>query len=168
MARLFVMIVAVILGTTTSQFPEFAQQYRQRLGGAIDALREVMTEFEQDAVSENLSVPQAIVRMQGSQDTLVARRGHSMERALRRLQSLSDQRDALAQAGPFARVVVVMGDLDAPLARATFEDFEPAVPVTGEGIASAAGGGLLGLILAWMGVGTVRAARQRRRRTRTI
>ena len=34
---------------TLSQAPEFAQQYRQRLGGALDELRRVVADFDADA-----------------------------------------------------------------------------------------------------------------------
>ena len=45
MLRIFTVLTMLAGGTLTSQLPEFAQQYRQRLGGAIDALEQVMTDF---------------------------------------------------------------------------------------------------------------------------
>ncbi|NRB05388.1 MAG: DUF2937 family protein, partial [Rhodobacteraceae bacterium] len=33
-------------GLSLSQFPEFSQQYLQRLGGAVDALAVVVTDFD--------------------------------------------------------------------------------------------------------------------------
>ena len=51
-------------GIIASQGPEYAQQYRQRLGGAIDELRQVITRFEADAQASgetvNLAVPGAL------------------------------------------------------------------------------------------------------------
>ena len=49
--RTLVLGVAVVSGATTSQLPEFAQQYRQRMGGAIDALSQVVTDFREDAAN---------------------------------------------------------------------------------------------------------------------
>ncbi|MEO1364377.1 MAG: DUF2937 family protein, partial [Pseudomonadota bacterium] len=39
----------------TSQFPEYSQQYTQRLGGAVDALAEVVADFDASARAEGLS-----------------------------------------------------------------------------------------------------------------
>ncbi|MCK4862479.1 MAG: DUF2937 family protein, partial [Rhodobacteraceae bacterium] len=39
MANLPGIVGAVALGVSMSQFPEFTQQYQQRLGGAVDELR---------------------------------------------------------------------------------------------------------------------------------
>ena len=36
--------VSLLLGALASQLPEFAQQYRQRLGGAIDELQRIVAQ----------------------------------------------------------------------------------------------------------------------------
>ena len=53
-ARTMALAAALLGGVTTSQLPEFAQQYRQRLGGAIDALTQVVEEFRADAAAHGL------------------------------------------------------------------------------------------------------------------
>ena len=35
-------VIGLLLGFALSQTPEFAQQYRQRLGGAIDELQRIV------------------------------------------------------------------------------------------------------------------------------
>ena len=50
------------VGAGTSQFPEFSQQYAQRLGGAVDALSEVVADFDTSAVAEGLSRSEALCR----------------------------------------------------------------------------------------------------------
>ncbi|NVK34628.1 MAG: DUF2937 family protein [Rhodobacteraceae bacterium] len=162
MARIFMVLLALVTGSAGSQFPEFAQQYRQRIGGAIDALQEVMTDFQADASRFGLSVDEAIARLKASDDGLVQKRGYTIERTQDRLVRLIDQREAFQSAGPFARLVIFLESMDPKLARSTVEDFEPAIPVTSEGIVTAglgAGAGLLGFkFLAGLG-------RLRRRRT---
>ena len=49
-------------------------------------------------------------------------------------------RDAMMQAGPFKRVLVMASDPDPAVLRGTLDSFEPAVPVTTEGAATAAAG----------------------------
>jgi hypothetical protein len=46
----------------------------------------------------------------------------------------------MMQAGPFARIALVLRDGDTDVMRAAYRDFEPAVPVTQEGVLSAAAG----------------------------
>ena len=38
-----------------SQYPEFSQQYTQRLGGQVDALSEVVADFEASAMRSGLT-----------------------------------------------------------------------------------------------------------------
>ncbi|WP_372834856.1 DUF2937 family protein [Puniceibacterium confluentis] len=38
-----------------SQFPEFSQQYLQRLGGAVDGLARVIRQFDRDAAKVSFS-----------------------------------------------------------------------------------------------------------------
>ena len=43
------MIGGLALGVVLSQFPEYAQQYTQRLGGAVDELRIITEDFDRAA-----------------------------------------------------------------------------------------------------------------------
>ncbi len=160
--RVIVLLIAIASGTVTSQVPEFAQQYRQRLGGAIDALAEVVADFRRDAQAEDLSPQAAINRLKQSDDGFARRRGASMERASDRLDSLIDQMQAMQDAGPVQRIAVFARHADGELVRRTAEDFEPGVPVTGEGAISAGLGVLLGLIAGWMTLAGGRRIRRRR------
>ncbi len=50
----------------TSQFPEYSQQYLQRLGGAVDALHEVVADFDASAQAVGLSRSDALAQMTGT------------------------------------------------------------------------------------------------------
>ena len=153
--------VSLLGGVTTSQVPEFAQQYRQRMGGAIDALTKVMDDFRADAARHGLGVEAALTRMAGSPDPLVEDRAVRLAQTRARLEALTRQREALLQAGPFARLGVFARDVDPELARATWSDFEPAVPVTSEGAVSA-GAGFLAVLFAGGLIGGVRRIMRRK------
>lgn len=162
-ARVITLGVALVSGTVTSQLPEFAQQYRQRIGGAIDALEEVKADFEADAAATSRTVGSALDHMAQSADDFVQLRGESIERSLERLNVLKEQQLAMTTAAAFERVWIFMKEPDVKLSQATWDDFEPAVPVTVEGGVLAAIGFSLGLfMLRLAGV----AGRVRRRRTR--
>ncbi|MBS7696069.1 MULTISPECIES: DUF2937 family protein [unclassified Chelatococcus] len=122
-------LLAAIAGT---QLPEFAQQYRQRLGGAIDELKIVMQRFDADANAAGLDRDEALRRLAGSSDGFTARHGVSMAQITVRLQRLEDQQQAFRQAGPLHRLLVFAQAADPDLTRNTWQDFEPATPVTAE------------------------------------
>ncbi|WP_063312888.1 DUF2937 family protein [Pseudovibrio sp. Ad26] len=163
-ARVLTLGVALVSGTVTSQLPEFAQQYRQRIGGAIDALEEVKADFVADATATNKSVSAALEHMAQSADQFVQLRGMSIERSLDRLGSLKEQQLAMTSAAAFERVWIFLREPDTKISKATWEDFEPAVPVTVEGGVLAGIGFAIGLFmlrLAGLG-GRVRRRRKHR------
>jgi Protein of unknown function (DUF2937) len=147
-----VRIVAFGLGllgaTTASQGPEYAQQYRQRLGGAIDELQRVVERFDADARANGETIASAVERLRGNPDDLASRQGTAMQGNMERLARLEAHRQAMIEAGPFRRVGLMLRDGDADVMQAAYRDFEPALPVTEEGIAAAA----MGFLSVWGGV----------------
>ncbi|QRM28967.1 DUF2937 family protein [Microvirga sp. VF16] len=135
-------------GIVASQGPEFAQQYRQRLGGAIDELRQVITRFDADAQASGETRESAITRLRSNADDFVSRQGTAMQANVERLGRLENHRGTMMQAGPFSRVALMVRDGDQDVMEAVYRDFEPAVPVTEEGILSTA----IGFIAVWGGV----------------
>ncbi len=162
MARIIMLIVMLMGGTATSQLPEFSQQYRQRLGGAIDALEEVLADFNRDAAEHGLTSAEAIARQKASSDPFVRSRGESMLNAEIRLSRLKQQQEELQTAGPIRRLVIFARGFDAQLAQATAKDYEPAVPVTTTGFASAGLGAVGGLLIMRLLTGAARLGRRRR------
>ncbi|WP_422378368.1 DUF2937 family protein [Roseibium sp.] len=163
MARMLMLIVMLMGGTATSQLPEFSQQYRQRLGGAIDALEEILADFNRDAAQHGLSSAEAIARQKASEDPFIRARGDSMLNAEIRLSRLKQQQSEYENAGPFERLMIFARGFDSQLAQATAEDYEPAVPVTVTGFASAGIGALAGLLVMRGLIGMARLGRRRQR-----
>jgi sugar lactone lactonase YvrE len=138
--RLLALLLGVGLAIAFSQLPEFAQQYRQRLGGAIDELRGVVSRFDQTAQGSGLTRGEALDRLGRDVDPLVKRQGEATGQVVERLERLERQRRAFAEAGSFERVLVLVRDIDPVMARAVYLDFEPAVPATREGAVAAGAG----------------------------
>ena len=80
-----------------------------------------------------MSEEQGIARLSGDSDEFVQERGLQMNEIVRRLQKLSSQNAAMAQAGPLGRLVALATDFDPLIARRAYASYEPAVPVTSEG-----------------------------------
>jgi hypothetical protein len=118
-----------------SQFPEFSQQYVQRLSGAVDELRAVTFAFDTTARVAGLSREEALDKMGGSDFTDSLR--DDMRARIYRYERLNADYQALAAAAPLERLARFYRIRDADLARRTWDDYQPAVPVTAEGLTSA-------------------------------
>lgn len=165
-ARVLATAIGLMGGLAASQAPEFAQQYRQRLGGAVDELRRVVGRFDETARGSGLSRDAAMARLGAEADPLVRGQADDMRQTVARLDRLERQRREIAEAGPFSRILVTVRDADPDLARATYLDFEPAWPATAEGLATGATGFLLGWLGILFGSRVARRLVPRRRRQR--
>jgi hypothetical protein len=151
-SRFIAFVLAVTAGILASQAPEFAQQYRQRLGGAIDELARVIDNFDQDAAASGNTQPAALALMARNSEPLVRSQSVSMAQTIIRHERLSEQQAAFENNPPFARLVVFFREFDGPLVESTLRSFEPAVPATAEGIVFA-GIGFLVIYVVLRGLG---------------
>ncbi|CUH64054.1 hypothetical protein TG4357_01041 [Thalassovita gelatinovora] len=114
-----------------SQFPEYSQQYTQRLGGAVDELSRVVADFDTSAQAAGLSRDKALELMTGSD--FVTRRRVDMERSIARHQRLAADLAALDGAGPFMRAYHLGHIRDGDIAARAWQAYQPALPLTLEG-----------------------------------
>ena len=134
------------LGLTLSQFPEYAQQYTQRLGGAVDELRIITEEFDVAASAAGLTRDAAIARYSAANDTFIEGRGQSMSRTFARYAELSAMLEKIRGADAAERVTLLPQFMDTEIGARALENFQPAVPVTIEGLAYGGGGFLIGYL----------------------
>jgi hypothetical protein len=142
LARRLALAIAVLAGVIGSQAPEFAQQYRQRLGGALDELNKIVAEFNAEVQRENLSEPEALKRLEDNSDPLARERGADMANAIDRDRRLNEQIEAINSAGPLMRLYVVATRFDPEIARSALDNYEPAEPLS---LAALTAGGLAAL-----------------------
>jgi hypothetical protein len=117
-----------------SQMPEFVNQYLQRLGGHRDeAFR-----FVQILKSQGAEVSNAVLAL-----------------AEARAASLAQSLDMITQAGELSRPVIFLRYMDLDIARATFDVFRPAVPLTPAGLIYGGIGLILGVALINVALGPV-------------
>ena len=158
-----------------SQVPEFAEQYRQRLGGAISELRVIVADFDHDAANSQLTRDEALDQMTGSPTKFARDRGTSMNRTITRYYLLARQREEMEKADPLLRPLFMLQTPDAALMEGAWGDFKPALPVTTPGAVYGGAGALVALIIARLLVGAgrgfsraCRGAVKRVRRTGTV
>ncbi len=145
MIRRLALAIGLAVGLLATQAPEFAQQYRQRLAGAIDELTRMVANFDAEARGHGLSPDVAIQRLETNPDPLARERGEDMASDKSRLTRLQDAFVSLKNAEPVRRVIGFLETFDTATARAAWKDYEPAVPTTGEALII----GLLGLVAGW-------------------
>ncbi len=146
-ARVLILVGGMLGGVSASQFPEFSQQYIQRLGGAVDALEQVVADFDASARSAGLSRDAALEQMRGTQ--FLDSRRTDMARTFQRYDALRADLRLLEDAGPFMRAYHAAHMTDRDVARAAMATYEPAVPINMAGATFAGTGFLAGLVAVW-------------------
>jgi hypothetical protein len=163
LARRLALAIALVAALIGSQGPEFAQQYRQRAGGALDELRRIVARFDAEAAGENLTPSDAIRRLEADGDPLARKRGEDMQRTIAREDRLAGQLQAMATAGPLKRLFVLVAEMDPEVARGALDAYEPAAPLTFEAAVAAGVAACLG----WVATHLVAWPFRRRPRGRT-
>ena len=162
MRRFLNVVGGVFLGLTLSQYPEYTQQYEQRLGGAVDELQAIVTAFDAAAAREGLDREEALGRYNTNADAFIVGQGADMRATFERYEKLSRHLAALDDGGPFGRMTAIARYYDPQIAARTLENYAPAVPATTEGLAFAGAG-----VLGGYGLTALATAPFRRRRKRT-
>ena len=145
--RVLVLLSGFAGGLVGSQFPEFSQQYLQRLGGAVDALEDVVADFDASAEAVGLDRGAALEQMRGT--PFMERRRIDMTRTFARYDALSRDLAMLQNEGPFMRAYRLPHMTDSDIARAAWAVYRPAVPLTFAGMTFTATGAALAAVLGW-------------------
>ena len=161
LARRFALAIGLLFAVCASQLPEYLQQYRQRLGGAVEELKRVVARFDAEAQAQSLTREQGITRLEGNSDPLVQARGTDMQTDVDRERRLEAQQQAFADAGPISQYWVLLERLDPTLASQAYAIYQPALPLTPAGFVA----GAVGLVAGWLGIHAVALPFRRRRRT---
>ena len=146
MRAILSVIGGLALGLVLGQFPEYAQQYTQRLGGAVDELAVITADFDRAATTAGLTRAEALGRYAGNTDTFLVDRGLSMAATFARYEDLSASLARIRGANAIERFTLLPEFLDTEIGARALEDFRPAVPVTVEGLAYGGGGFVIGYI----------------------
>jgi hypothetical protein len=147
MRRALSIVGGLALGFGIAQFPEYAQQYEQRLGGAVDELRIIVEDFDRGATAFGLSREDALMRYAISPDEFLNDRGLSMRVTIGRYERLRADLARLQNASAAERVQLLPRYLDSDIGARALENFEPGVPATGEAMVWGLAGTALGYVL---------------------
>jgi hypothetical protein len=134
---------AILFGVATAQLPEYVQQYRQRLGGAIDELSAIVARFDAEASAQGLSESAGISRLEANSDPLAKARGKDVEDMVIRLARLKRAAAALEGSDALVKWPRFLATFDPHIAERAYASYQPAVPTTTEGFIA----GLIGFVL---------------------
>ena len=167
LARMLNGVAAVLGAAAASQFPEFYQQYLQRLGGRVDQTRLELERLLNDAATLGRTLEAYLEELLAS-GTEAARL--AAERELDRVgdaDGLETAYQALSQAAPLERPFAFLWHFDPDIAADTLSVYAPALPATAEGAVYAAIGMVAGLgLMAAAEAGAGRARSRSRERSR--
>lgn len=152
MLRILALAGGIAGGAGLSQFPEFSQQYLQRLAGQVDALHSVVADFDRSAARNLLTRAQALEQMTGT--AFLDDRRADLAATFARHDRLAANLAELRAASPLRRMTMPQRLADPETLAATWADFRPAVPVTPDGLIAAG----IGLGLGWLAVWGVMGA----------
>lgn len=155
LARILVIFAGLMGAISLAQFPEFSQQYLQRLAGKVDGLTEVTAQFDASAAANGLSREGALRQLAGT-EALEAQQA-DMRAAFALQERLSVDLERLRAASPLARLAMPRAFADETLLAATYADYRPAMPTTLDGAICAA----IGYLVASTLLGTVFALLRR-------
>ena len=143
MLRVLAMVGGLAGAAGVSQFPEFSQQYLQRLAGQVDALTRVVADFDASAAASGLDRAGALGQMAGT--PFLEARGQDLRRTFARQETLAEDLSRLRAVSPLQRLSMPLRLADPEVARATWADFRPAMPLTADGLMAA----FLGFCAGW-------------------
>lgn len=115
-----------------SQFPEFFQQYTQRLGGRLDEVRAQVDALEQRATASGKTLNAYLEQFLVNRDRDVQQEGRALAVLVQRRAEMSTAYSALTDASQFWRARAFAEHVDWQIAEATARDYKPATPLTAE------------------------------------
>lgn len=144
MFRTLAMIGGIAGAVALSQFPEFSQQYMQRLSGARTELKVITAGFDLTASAAGYSREEALEKMGGSDFQNDLR--DQMQENFDRYDRLDASYAALKGTEPLMRLTKLWHFRDTDLVQRTWNEYRPAVPVTADGILCAG----IGYVGGWL------------------
>ncbi|WP_208350727.1 DUF2937 family protein [Pseudaestuariivita rosea] len=161
--RTIVFAVGLMGAVAGSQYPAYSQQYLQRLAGAVDELNTLVLAFDTSAAEAGLTREQAVAELSGT--NFLEQRQGDVQQMFVRYERLNADLMALRQGGPLDRLSNIWRLRDADIARAAWDDYQPGVQLTFDGLIIA----LIGFLTFSIGFsGLLRLPRLMFRRRRSI
>ncbi|MDW3206010.1 MAG: DUF2937 family protein [Alphaproteobacteria bacterium] len=140
-------LFALLFAVAMSQFPEFHQQYTQRVGGALDELTLQIAALDERAEKAGMDRYDYVRHFQSNPDDIVRGEGDAMLATLARRQRLEAAYQRLIDAPWYMIVLETAFHLEPDIATNTAKAFVPAVPISFSGAVHTFAGFMIGYLL---------------------
>lgn len=137
----FFVVLGAFLG---SQFPQFMQQYNQRLSGHVDELHRTLLRLEEMAIQSGVPLQLYIKKFSEQSDVTISRQGSFMQDLVLRFQDLNESFTTLNASTVWSRPYFFMKYLDLEIGKATFHHYSPGLTFDTEVCIYVLLGGFLG------------------------
>lgn len=151
--------VAGLFAIALCQFPEFQQQYKQRLGGTLDELNRQVAALDIRAEDAGMKRYDYIRHFLDNSDMVIQSEGQSLSDMLGRRISVQNAIDEMDNARSYELLFTMLLRLDTATAGATLENYRPAIPITVSAFVHA----LFGFVFGYLLVGYLSLLLPRRR-----
>ena len=155
MRKIVLLVSGLLVGSLLSQFPEYFQQYTQRLGGRLDEVNFQVKNLDARAADIKLNRFQYIRRLMSSSDTIVQNEGETLGLLLGREIRYNQAYEALHTSTPIWRAVQFAAHFEPDIP--TIEAYRPAIPLTVEAGAYSC----FGFCIGWLIVFIITGGRRR-------
>ena len=131
-----------------AQFPQFLQQYVQRMGGHLSELEGQVGFMRKSAEASSVTLQEYIQKFTESQlDPIFSRQGVIMQNMVDRYNHLSLTLNSLQEANLYKKPLIFITHLNKDIIHETWSTYQPGIPTTLEGLAYAAVGMIFGTLL---------------------
>ena len=138
-------LLAVFGVVSFAQFPQFFNQYIQRLGGHLAEAKFMLVRYEMTADYFNMTLDEYIATHVNSGHEVFVSSGQLISDLVTRINTLEKSFAALKDASVYNRWWVFLRQLDYSIFQETWLDFTPGIPTTLEGAIY----GVCGLLVTW-------------------
>src|SRR5262249_30050303 len=142
----FMAVIAIVPAFFFAQVPEYMQQYYQRIGGVVDELGRIVQHFDEDSLRSGYDRASALGVMANSPERLIRDQVARMNENIARLNRLREQQRTMREGSAFERFATFLTNYDSPLARRTWDAYQFAIPLSGDGIVFALVGYVVSLL----------------------
>lgn len=147
MRKAGLLLFGIVGALLLSQFPEFFQQYTQRLGGHLDEVSAQVDGLERRAAEAGKDLRGYLRGFLLHRDVEVRREGMELQALVERRAALARSYEALAGVEQWWRAPRFVEHVDWKIAASTVRIYRPAVPVTPEAAGYAGAGFGLGALI---------------------
>jgi len=139
MGRFLAFLLGIAGAVLGSQAPGFTLQYMQNLQGQIDALEQVVEEFDANVAEYDYTRSQALTECASATGLLVPLCGAYVS-AVERYELLTAHLAELDAVDGMVRPLILARTQIPDVTESVYKQFEPAVPATTDGLVYAGGG----------------------------